>query len=359
MSDPRTAPLPVSVLLGDTRAWIEAWSAQRLCAVDGASMVLPGEPPLRLSLGPGRVAPPVCWATIDDERLGLALRVDRPGWIGEGLSLGGSTRWLDVVVLDRVTPLLDWIERATGLRCEAPRVGFGARDARPHPHALSLRIGRGDEVATLGLSLRDVGDHVALVRAFIASVAAERDDARPDGGDRDDGPATGDVGRAPGSVVDAPAVVAWLVEAHAPIGERTLARTGDGDGLVLDPVARPGTLRLWVACDGRWYALAAVSHGPRGWVVRGTGFDAAAADPRLVAVDPGPSQGACRHVAAAIGAVELDADGIAALRPGVSLAVEGRPDRLRVMVTPERVFGLAEMLPAGRHRIARLWSGGA
>ena len=369
MSASRPAVLPLSLLFGGRDVWTAAWSAHRLDLVRDAVMTLPGEPPLRMFLGRPRAAPSVTWASVGDDTIGLDAWIEQPGWIAEGLSPGESTRWLDVVVLDRLAPVFDWIEQTIRLRSEVPYVRFGVRAPVATAHAVSLRIERGDEIAVIGLALRDEADRIAMVRAFgeqgvidraeDAFARSDRDRtrsefARESGTDQDGAHETRPV------VGEQPAIRAWLIEAHAPIGVQTLSATCNGDGLVLDPVAGSGICRLWISHEQSWFEIASVSPESIGqWSVRDAGFEGTAQDACLFAVDPGPFEGSCVHVAAAIGHVDLDAARLAALQVGDRFSIASRPDRLREIVTPERALGLAELHNAGRHRIARLWSGGA
>ena len=369
MNVSRPAVLPVSLLFGGREVWTAAWSARRLDLVRDAVLTLPGEPPLRMVLGRPQAAPSVAWAWVGDDTIGI----EQPGWIADGLSPGDSTPWADVVLLDRLAPVFDWIEQATRLRSEAPYVRFGVRAPVAAAHAVSLRIERGDEIAVIGLALRDEADRIALVDAFGEQGVIDRtgDDFARSDRDRDrdrtrSGFARGSTADqhgaddTPAFASEQPAIRAWLIEAHAPIDAQTLSVTRNGDGLVLDPVAGRGICRLWVAYEQSWFEIASVSPQSIGqWSMSDAGFDGTAQDACLFAVDPGPFEGSCVHVAAAIGHVDLDAARLAELKVGDRFSIALRPDRLREIVTPERALGLAELHNAGRHRIARLWSGGA
>ena len=368
MSASSPALLPLSVLFGGQHVWTAARSARRLDLVRDAVLTLPGEPPLRMFLGPPPAGPSVAWAWVGDDAIGLDAWIAKPGWIAEGLVLGGSTRWLDAVVLDRLAPVFDWIEQTTLLRSEVPYVRFGVRAPFDAARAVSLRVERGNEVAIIGLALPDEAVRMALIGAFGEQAVADRTgDAVPRSG-RDRIPS--DFARESGTDLDGAddtrqvagertAIRAQLIEAHAPIDAQTLAATRNGDGLVLDPVAGGGICRLWIAYEQSWFEIASLLPQSTGlWSVREAGFDGVSKDACLVAVEPGPFAGACVHVAASIGHVNLGAALLAGLKAGDRVSIASRPDRLREIVTPERALGLAELHNAGRHRIARLWSCG-
>lgn len=342
--------LPVSTLAGGDAPWHTAWVARRIAGLGTVSLSIANDEPIDVSIGPSVAPPPVTWAGIRDERSAFVMWIDRPGWIADDLSPGVATRWLDAVLLDRVVPLFAWLERAIGIRLDSPMVRFGIVDRPTAATCVRLRVERGGRAADLCLDLPGTAALAALLDAFagqaVASGSSEAT-STPGGGRRFD----------VGAAEAPPAIEAWVVEAHAPIPARTLSATLSGDGLVLDPAGLRGLCRLWVAHAGRWYELGSVTPAEDGaWAVSDITYDGSDVDATIPEVESPPAETGAIHVAAAITSVGLNLREVAWLCPGSPIAFEPRPDRLRRLVSPDGDVGLAEMLAAGRHRLARMWS---
>jgi len=304
---------------------------------------LPGFDNLSLALDTLREPPVRAWACITDAHAGLAAWIDRPAWLAQDIEPEIDPTFLSAVLLERLDPLFEALDRWLGVRWDRPRVEFGAAGERGPAVQAAVRLLSHQEsspdAAWIDLRLGDASLRHRLLAVFADQGASS---VRPES----PGPEQPtDVG-----------LRGWVVEAHAHITSTTLQRTVAGDGLVLDPVGPRGSCGLWVAYADRWFEVGTMEPaGNRQFELQSIAFDPGDLEAALpVAPTLEPANRTFESVAAVIGGIRLGADSLAALAPGLTLKVALRPDRRRTLRTPIGRIGVAEMLHSGPYRIARM-----
>lgn len=338
--------IPVESLFPEPSAWCKGWLQARIGVQASRTVGVPGRSACTIAVLPAHAGSRRPWATVRDAACRLVLHVDAPGRLSDGLDPALEGEWAAVVLLDRLAPLLDWIADVLGRPIVTPTVAFLAQAERTPQAEIGLAIDMGGWPSTLALAVELPSDWDAWSDAFGSPDAAQ---ALPDMEGALTDPMSDDALR-PGTPIDA-----WLVDAHAPVEPNVLERAGSGDGLVLDPAYTGPEAGLWVASGPRWFRLARLrAEGAGRWTVREIDLSHRGRDAVAFAVElPGASASAV-HVAAALGIARLAPTGLASMRVGQSIPVGLRADRRRIVLRPGTPLGTAEMLRAGRHRIARL-----
>lgn len=263
----------------------------------------------------------------------------------------------ELALLERVAPLLDWIEARIGQRLPPTRLRVSP--VPPPPHAWSVLvtvIRRGRPGQAERQPVRIACESAAIANRIAGGIAelepvGGRAPAAEDGADP-----TYEADRGAGGFI----VSGWRVVAAARIDPAAIGALRRGDGLVLDPIDDADRAEIWRDHDARWAVLARPGAATDAHPALELTFDPGDDDARVPCAALRGRDASGVDVVAATGSVDVDLT--AFVRDGdhgdvVRRAPPGRPDPsapVTLVAAGHGAIGVARLLHVGRYRVAEL-----